>query len=315
MLALLNLKGSTDFVVRDVTDIDHPFTVSTLGNQANSNVNASAEFVTAAEISTADANLGLIRMPLSGSPKTLVANCGAVPFAWSPDGTAAAYMRATADPKVQELHLVSGGYDRVADSTPALDFPVGCESRECADSWDIRMLYSPNGAYISFVQQLPVAAFRIWTSDGKLVKSTDRSSATMSVWSGNALYWTDDKGVEVWRNGSQSLVLPGVSWVRPHASAAGGQIVYETRDPGHSTAHVFVLDTATGAVRQIAPSRGEPSFLTSRYIWYLGEHVCSPGCAIGPTEPTGVTYIYDLQSGTESQSIITNLWDVWPHAA
>lgn len=300
-------------MLRDITDINKPFTVSSLGNQ----VDYAARFVNAAELSDATGDQGLVRMPLSGSPKTVVARCGFIPFGWSPDGTSVAYMGPSPDPQREELHLMSSGYDRVVDSTPLPAFGFGCESRGCADNWDSRLLYSPDAAYISFVKQMPVPVFRIWTSNGKLVKSADGSTATMSVWSGNALYWRDDKGVEVWRNGSQALLLPGVSWIRPHASPAGGQIVYETRDADYSTAHVFLLDTATGKTSEIAQSRSEPAFLTPRYIWYLGEHVCSPAgsCAVGPTGPTGVTYIYDLQSGAESQSIITDVWDVWPHPA
>jgi hypothetical protein len=311
---LVSLKGSTDFVVRDITDIDHPFTVSTLGSQ----VDYASRFINAGEISTtADGSMGLVRMPLSGSPKTVVAACGANPSAWSPDGTAAAYMHRTADPKVQDLHVVSRGYDRVTDSTPALDFGVGCESRGCGDNWDVRLLYSPGGSYISLVQQLPVSVFRIWTAGGKVIKSADGSTATMSVWSGDSLYWRDDQGVQMWRNGAQSLVLPGVSWTGPHASSGGGKVVYMTRGVNYSTARIHVLDTASGKAREIALSRSYPSFLTSRYIWYRGERACvaTDRCIEGPTIATGTTYIYDLETGVESESIITNVWDVWPRGA
>jgi hypothetical protein len=311
-LALVSLSGSTDFVVRDITDINHPFTVSSLGSL----VNYASKFVNDSEVSsTADGTLGLVRMPLSGSPLTVASACGSQPFAWSPDGTAAAYIRATADPKVQDLRIMSAGKDRVVDSMPALYFGVGCEDRGCADRWDIRILYSPDGAYISYVQLLPVSVFRIWTSSGKRLKSIDGSSATMSVWSGNTLYWRDDKGVEMWRDGTQSLLLPGVSWIRPKASQAGGQIVFETRDAATGTAHVFLLDTATGKARELAQSRSEPAFLTSRYVWYSGERLCKPSdnCVVGPTITT-VPYIYDLQTGTEYRSIISTVWDVWPHA-
>jgi hypothetical protein len=229
---------------------------------------------------------------------------------------AAAYIAGSADPKIQNLHLVVGGRDAVVDSMPALSIGVGCESRGCGDTWDISLLYSPSGAYISFVQQLPVSVFRIWTSDGKRLMSLDGSPTTMPVWSGNALYWRDAKGVEIWRNGLQSLLLPGVTWVRPHASPGGGEIVYETREPGYSAAHIFVLDTAKGTVREIARSRSEPAFLTSRYVWFEGERPCpSAGSCVAPTEATGVTYIRDLQTGTEYQSIISTVWDVWPHPA
>ena len=311
-LALVRLKGTNDFVVRDISDINHPFTVSRVGGP----VDYAAQFVNATELSDRDDTLGLVRMPLSGLPRTVVAPCGGTLFAWSPDGTAMAYVAGGIDSKVSQLHMVSGGRDSVVDTMPSpFQGPVGCESRSCADNWFFRVLYSPNGAYFALVE-FPGPGIRIYTPRGALVASVDALSPTMAVFSGSALYWRDDAGVEVWRDGSKSLVLPGVSWIRPHASPAGGQIVYETRDPGYTTAHTFLFDTASGASRELAVSRSEPAFLTARYVWYLGERPCTPtGSCMTPTTPTDVTYIYDLQTSTESQSIISQVLDVWPHPA
>ncbi len=299
---------SSKVVIRDITDINHPTTVGLLNPAAS----LPPQFVSATDISYSD-QTGLERAPLSGSPVTTVTKCGGTPFAWSPDGTAAAYMGPTADPKVQQLHLVRGGRDTAAGTAPALSFGVGCESRACGDSWDIHLLYSPDGAYISLVEQLPVPAFRIWTADGKLLKSLD--GGTMSVWSGDTLYWRDEKGVETWRAGTESLLLPGVSWVRPHASPSGGQIVYETRDAGDTTAHVLVLDTASGKVHELKSSRAEPAYLNAHLIWYKGEVPCAPGDCLAPTTDSGKYYIYDLNDGSEAQSVISAVWDVWPHPA
>jgi hypothetical protein len=297
-------------VIRDITDINHPTTVGLLNTAAS----LPPRFVSATDISYSD-ETGLVRAPLSGSPVTTVTKCGGTPFAWSPDGTAAAYMGPTADPKVQQLHLVRDGRDTAAGTAPALSFGVGCESRGCGDSWDIHLLYSPDGAYISLIEQLPVPAFRIWTADGKLLKSLDAGQFTMSVWSGDTLYWRDEKGVETWRAGTESLLLPAVSWVRPHASPAGGQIVYETRDAGDTTAHVLVLDTASGKVHELKSSRAEPAYLNAHLIWYKGEVPCASASCLAPTTDSGKYYIYDLNDATETQSVISAVWDVWPHPA
>ena len=138
----------------------------------------------------------------------------------------------------------------------------------------------------------------------------------MSVWSGRSLYFRDAGGVQAWTNGVTSAFLPGVQWVRPKSSPAGGAIVYETRDAS-GVAHVHLVDTNTRKVRELKAGRSEPAFLTSRYVWYQGERLCLPSdqCVIGPTAPTGKYYIYDLQTGTEYSSMITSVVDVWPHAA
>ena len=79
------------------------------------------------------------------------------------------------------------------------------------------------------------------------------------------------------------------------------------------------MDTTTRAVREIKTARAEPIFLTSRYIWYRGERACTDADLCGPQPPflpsSGKTYIYDLQGGTETESIITSVEDVWPHPA
>jgi hypothetical protein len=219
------------------------------------------------------------------------------------------------------MHLVTDGQNRVAATMPAPPSGFGCESQGCADDWEFRLRYSPNGAFIS-LNQLPPGEFRIWTSAGEPVAGTDFASVkpnpaiTMSAWSGNALYFRDSKGVEVWRSGVESLQLAGVRWIRPHASPAGGQIVYETRDAA-GTAHVHLLDTASGKVRDLASSRSEPSFLNSHLIWYQEERPCSASdnCFIGPTMPTGRTFIFDLADGTETESKIASVGDSWPHPA
>jgi hypothetical protein len=316
-LALVWLQGSSAFVVRDITDINHPFAVSTLNSIGVPRFASPSDlsFVTDTE---------LVRMPFSAYPRTTVASLclGSIGFAWSPEGTTAAYVTDDQSQTGSTLHLVSGGQNRVVSSMPAFAWGTGCEGPPCADSFDQQLLYSPDGAYISLVQTWGGPALRVWTSGGNVLKTVDSNtrdaSVTMSVWSGDTLYFRDNVGVERWRNGTQSLWLPGVAWIRPKASPAGGQIVYEARQLGESD--VFILDTASGTVRLLAKLRSEPAFLTSRFIWYQGERPCASGDAYpcssgGLTVPSGKTYIYDLQTGTEAESVITKVWDVWPHPA
>ena len=311
-LAVVTLRGSSAYVVRDLTDINHPKTVSTFG------AGIAPIFVNATEISYAvDSNL--FRAPLAGSPKTLVTSQGAA-GTWSPDGSAVVYTIYTS-PEKGTVHQRNAGQDQVLGSVPG-GGGGGCESvAGCAiaNLLDFRLLYSPDGTHISLVTTgFSGSSFRVWSSSGTLLKSSDAYGPTMSVWSGASLYFRDLKGVEVWRDGVVSPLLPGVLWIKPQGSPAGGQIVYTARDSG-GWGHIYVVETTTRQVREIKSHRSNAVFLTSRYIWYQGERACVAADACGATPPwhpgSGKTYIYDLQDGTETESVITSVSDVWPHAA
>src|SRR5438093_2352831 len=77
-LVLVSLRGSDCVVVRDISDINHPKTVSNLG------LDLRPQFVSAAALSYVDARRGLLRTPLSGSPRTPIAGGGEGFFTWSP---------------------------------------------------------------------------------------------------------------------------------------------------------------------------------------------------------------------------------------
>jgi hypothetical protein len=302
--------------VRDITVIVDPVTVSRLDRVGNF-----AQFVSANDLSAADEK-SVVRMPLAGSPRTVVACASAFALGWSSDGTAAAYVTRADNSGGSELHLVTGGQNRVLSSLTG-NVITGCESGPCLENVFVRLSFSPGGNYISYVQTWGGPVFRLWSSDGRLVKSIDSpqgQSATtpsMAVWSGKALYWRDAKGVEMWRVDAEALVLPDVAWIAPSASPGGGLIAYTARDAGLPT--VYILDTASGQSRVLVKSRSGATFLNSHLIWYREERGCVAGdvypCGDRPTIPSGKTYIYDLDDKTETESIIAAVYDVWPHAA
>jgi hypothetical protein len=334
-LAMVTLSGSNDIVVRDVTDMSHPKTIGTIGpipelvGYAPSLEGAYGQFISAAEASYLRGQTGenfglptrLFRQPVSGSVGvSVVSSTQAIfVFAWSPDASTVTYVLAT--PAGTELHRMHAEVDRVVGPLPVLGVG-GCEAAPCppafqdpADNWDFRLSYSPDGAFIAVVQNGITSFFRVWTSDGKLLSESDGGGTTMSVWSGSSLYFRDATGVEVWRDKVISSFLRGVEWIRPKASPDGRYIVYEARALG--SAHVFIVDTTSGQIRDLGQGRSEPAFLTSRYVWYEAEPVCVPEgkCqASFPGVASGPTYVYDVQDGTETRSEITSVIDIWPHA-
>lgn len=327
-LALVFLKGSTDYVVRDITDVNHSFTTSSLGGltpRSGPNLAYYAQLVSASDISYYNHNGNLMRKAFDGLPTKVANPCNLLfDFAWSPGGTKAAYVTDLSDYSAGELHLVGGGKDRAVSSMPAIT-PTGCVG--CEDFANSRLLFSPNGGFMSFAITWAGRSYlRIWNSNGKLVMSAEgdppnwTAGPSMSVWSGNTFFFRDKQGVQTWRNGAQSLSLPGVMWIRPKASPGGGRVVYAAKDQS-GTPNVFLLDTASAQTRMLAKSRSEPAFLNSHVIWYKEERRCVPGdgypCGYGSisTVETGKAYIYDLLNKSETESTIEAVIDVWPHPA
>jgi len=317
-LALVTLRGSENIVVRDVTDLTRPRTLGNLGSNG-------ATFVSATELEYL-LNGILVTTPLSGSPASPVAGVpkGAAPR-WNPDRSAGVYttVRGSTETGTEPLdvHLLRAGTDRIVGSTPGLGAGDCQYIANCGFSnWlDARLAFSPDGKFFSFVAQgFSASFFYLWSSDGTLLKGDSAQSTTMSTWSGNALYFRDQGGVEAWHDGSSSKFLPRVQWIRPSASPAGGRVVFTVRDSA-GWGHIYLVDTATGKVRGLKAQRYDATFLTSRYVWYRGERACVPADICGDHPPfhpeSGKTYLYDLEAGREYDSIITSVGDVWPHAA
>jgi len=310
------LKGSSSWVVRDLTDINHPKTISNLGAISG------PVFASGTEILYATGT-GLSRMHLNGSAKTLVVKEGGTGD-WSPDGKAVVYTTFKSTDGctgTMTVHQLRAGHDQVLGSVPS----GGCGDCQtisnCGFSnfMDFRLLYSPDGSLISLVTTgFSGSSLRVWSSDGALLQGGNARGGTMSAWSGPSLYYRDENGVDVWRTGTISLFLPGVAWILPRASSVSGQIVYTVRD-SQGWGHVYVVDTTTKKVRELKSARSGAVFLTSRYVWYQGERACTVAEECGAHPPfhplSGKTYIYDLQTRTETQSIITSVSDVWPHPA
>ncbi len=316
-LALVTLQGSDQIVVQDLTDIAHPVTLGNLGH-----VQAPV-FLNGSTVTYADGT-DMWAVPVGGSPdRKQPPYPGIQEFAWSPDGKALVFVHGGASPTSgTDVSLWKEGDSFMPMGSIPPRGVGGCEAiAGCTiPNWlDFRLLYSPDASLISLVvSSFAGSFFRLWTADGQLLKSEDSRGWTMSAWSGNGLYFRTSEGVTVVRNGQTGTFLPGVAWIKPSASPAGGLIAYSVRD-ADGWAHSYAVETATGKVRELNKARTGAVFLTSRFIWYQEERACAPADNCGPNPPfhplSGKTYIYDLQSGTETESTITSVLDVWPHAA
>jgi len=323
ILALVTLTGTQQLVVRDITNIESPATVATPGIQPY----LDPSLVNAAELAAVNAQ-GLARMPLGGTPAVQAAYVcppsAVVLYGWSRDGRYLTYIAEVDDATTPgrtrfDWHLVMNGADHLIGTAPAW---CHCDGETGANTLDFRVGFSPDTRYVSLVENVAIASndLQIRHLDGTLaveMKPVAPDSISMAVWSGGSLYYRDAKGVEAWTDGTIRPFLPGVAWIRPKASPAGGQITYFAHG-SDGLGHVYVVATDTAKVVELTTaSRVEPVFLSSRYIWYEGERLCTPTdtCPFYKTMPTGTTYIYDLATGTEAVSRISAVYDVWPHGS
>jgi hypothetical protein len=269
----------------------------------------------------------LMRLALSGlGPEAVARECGSdyIPlFRWSPDGQSFTYL---VDPQdsgnpanALQWHLASGGVDRVISTAP-----IWCYCGGGSENNSLSVAFSPDGQFISLIDNLQKGTnLQVRRLDGSLVGDEIRGDqnypnpVSWGTWSGIELFYRDAHGVQRWSGGVSKPFLPGIVWIYPVSSPGGGQIAYDVRG-SDGLSHAYVAEVTGARVRQLSSQpRMLPVYLSPRYIWYRGERLCGanePGIC-RTTTITGKTYIYDLQTGTESESIITDIADVWPHGA
>jgi hypothetical protein len=327
-LVLAKLRGSGDqTVVRDITDITHPLTVATLDVPPwRNSVFTTLQFVSATAVSYATSSDGspnlLMRMPLSGSLKTVVAReCRPsyiLAVGWSPTGQSATYLVDVGGESPFDWRLQANGTDRSLSSAPPW-----CYCGNGTEEGAVSVAFSPSGQFISMIDGVGHfgSNLQIRRIDGSLVSESTGTGlgagVTMGIWSGDTFYFRGSGDVKAWREGAITTLRAGIPWLRPKAAPGGGQIAFYTRG-SDGLAKVSVIDTTSAVVKQLSDQpRIAPVFLSSRYVWYQGERLCIAGdqCVFNHTVLTGTSYIYDLQSGLESESVITDVADVWPHGS
>jgi hypothetical protein len=319
-VALVNLHGVRGFVVRDITDIEHPVTRCS----KSASFGYGIRFVSLTRISYL-VNLGdtqalyLFDMSTGTTSLVHVWNSigwgGSSPYAWSPDGQKLTYLSSeTTDVR---WHLLSAAGDKTLASFG------NAATRDWSFDSDVVMVgFSADGKYV--VAEDTVAAQTgtptiqvVRVSDGETVYTT--TDGTMATWGaiGARLYFRTTGGVQLWEaTGKVITVLGGTQWIDPWPSSDGHYIAFSSLNP-QGNHLVSILDTNKGSIAEASSEpRAKPAFLKADLIWYVGEASCTPTtCEVSSPPPrTGMTYIYDIAGG-ESASIDNLVFDSWPHVA
>jgi|GEM_PF-562032 len=318
-LALVTLTGSDRTVVRDVTDPSHGQTICTFTSNLED-----ARFVSATavgywvqggqpetDVYVADLSAGTSRL-VAAIPNGLVGSA----LAWSPDGATFSYLTLSTAGGL-EWHLLSNGTDQLLTSPLAPEKIVDT----IPDQDDAYLSYSGDGAYLALLQRMSLdpsgatyATVEVRRADGtRLFYQTD---VTMATWSSRYLYFFDNAQgiVRFWQPDAPQLGGMSINqWVRPSSSPDGRYIVY-TSLLAQGEHHARLLDLQASTDEQISPGgRIGAIFLSQGLVWYAGESPCPGQCGLGGPPTTGKTYVYDVASKTEALSVITRVYDTWPH--
>jgi hypothetical protein len=321
-LALVSLRNTTGIVVRDIGDISNPVTRCIFKGAGNYFRFVNATHVSYIATDNGYGALYLVDMQTRTSSVVRTWTNGGSAYwvyAWSPGGNTLSYLSSNGDQV--EWHILSAAGDVTLSRLGAVPGRGGI-----ADYDDAMVGFSADGKYVALEQTLTytgtsapagrAAPFQIVRlSDRKLVYS--RMNGTMATWAGTGarLYYRTTAGVEVWdpTSGPQIVVPQGLAWIHPWPSADGNRIAYEDANGvgNHFAAYLRLADKQ--ALRISPLPRFGAAFLNSTLVWYAEESVCKTQCGLGGPPLTGRTYIKDLVAGTESLSIITAVFDSWPH--
>ncbi len=317
--ALLVMQGSTTPVLADVTDARNPKTICTISGSW------SPQLVTQTMISWSGTQGSpgtpgdsvVAVLDLYTGTSTVVANWTGGGFldglhAWSPDRGFLAYL--TSDSNGVNLHLLSGGGDRVVASMGAVP---GRGVNPAED--DAYLGFSPDGAYFALVQSYTASGDHLQirkTTDGSLAYS--QASGTMATWgsSGSRLYFRKPLGatISLWDSsgGVSQAFGQQLAWIRPRADPGDDNLAFTVRDtPG--TPHVWVYGHGGRSGGELPNIRSSAVWVNAVSAFYIEEAPCGNNCGPGPaTQPDGKTFTYDVGRQAEDPSRISQVLGAWP---
>ena len=317
--ALLVMQGSTATVLADVTDPRNPRPICTITGSWT------AQLVTQTTISWsatqgspgASGDSVVAALDLFTGNSTVAATWSGGGFmdglhAWSPDRSFLAYV--TSDAAAVNLHLLSGGGDRVVSTLGAVP---GRGANPNED--DAYLGFSPDGAYFAFVQTYSSSGDHLQirhTQDGS--HAYTQPLGTMATWgyAGSVLYFRkpvtsvislwDPSGVVTQAFGEQ------LSWIRPRADAGDDNLAFTVRDTA-GTPHVWIYGHGGRSGGQLPNVRSSPVWLNTTAFFYVEEAPCGTTCGPGPTtQPDGKTFTFDLGQQAETASRIIQVLGAWP---
>ena len=313
------MKGSVTKVLADVSDSAHPRTICTLTGLWQ------PQLVTASEISWAASQKApgtpgptvVATLDLFSGITAVVASWQGGGYldglhAWSPGRELLVYL--TSDTSSVDLHLLSGGGDRVVANLGSVP---GRGTNPSED--DSFLEFSPDGSYFAMEQTFTGSGAHLQirrSTNGSLAYT--QPSATMATWgsSGSKLYFRhlQESAIYAW-DPTSGLTKPfsqALAWIKPRADAGDDYLAFTVRDAA-GTPHVWLNAHSAKTSSQLASVRSSPAFLNASSFFYIEEAPCGVNCGPGPaTQPTGRAFVYDISLKVETTSTIFSVLTTWP---
>jgi hypothetical protein len=317
--AVLIIKGSVTKIIADVTDPLHPKTICTLtGGWQPQLVTANEISWSASERAPGTPGPSMIAtLDVFSGTTAVVATWTGGGFldgmhAWSPGRELLAYL--TSDTSSVDLHLLSGGGDRVVASLGAVPARGANPSED-----DAYLDFAPDGAYFALEQTVTGSGAQLQVrkaTDGTLAYSQPK--ATMATWgsTGSKLYFRHPAAAVIYAwdpvAGLTQPLTQQLAWIKPRADAGDQYLAFTVRDAA-GTPHVWLNAHAAKTGTQLASVRSSPVFLTATTVFDIEEASCGVNCGPGPaTQPTGRSFTYDITHKVESASTILSVLATWP---
>jgi hypothetical protein len=314
------MQGASLPILADVTDVAHPLTICSFTGawQPQLVTQTMVSWYASQGHQGAPGTSVIVTLDVFSGISALVATWQGGDYldglyAWSPDQSLLAYL--TSDPSTVNLHLLSGGGDRVVANLG----PVPTRGVSPTED-DAYLGFSSDGGYLALNQTFTGAGEHLQVRrayDGGLAYS--QTTATMATWAsaGSRLYFRQPLGtaISLWdsTSGAVSPALgQSLAWIRPRADAGADYLAFTVRDSS-GTPHVWLYGFGGRASGMLPGVRASPVFLNTTTLFYEEEASCAPNCGPGPaTQPDGRTFTYDIGRAVESPSSIATVLGSWP---
>jgi hypothetical protein len=319
--AVLRLQGQNSLIIADVTDAKVPRNICGIAGDAR----LTPQLVTQTMISWYATQNGtgtpgpsvIAVLDLATGTSTVAASWQGGGFmdglhAWSPDRGFLAYV--TSDATAVNLHLLSGGGDRVVATMGAVP-GRGVNPNED----DAYLSFSPDGAYFAFVQTFTSSGDQLQvrrTTDGSIAYSLP--TGTMATWgsTGSRLYFRQASSgvVDVWDSttGVSQAFGQLLSWIQPRADAGDDNLAFTVRSAS-GLPHVWLYGHSGRSGGELSNIRSSAVWINSTSLFYVEEAACTSNCGLGASwQPDGKTFTFDLGTQSETASKISAVYGAWP---